>query len=247
MQTGKRTRHVLILGGTSLARAAAEAFHGQGDHVLTSLAGVTESPQKPKGELRVGGFGGVEGLAAFLKASQFDLVVDATHPFAVQISHHAVQACEAAGRDLVRLQAPAWNKQDGDDWFEVGSIANAVSSIETEARVMVTVGRKEIAPFFTRGDISGVARMISVPDVPVPAYWTMLLERPPYSLAQELDLMRAQQISVVVSKNAGGARVPKLDAARELRLPVIMVQRPDKPKVKSFADVASLATEITRL
>jgi len=240
MQSEKQTRHVLILGGTSLARAAAEALHARGDRVLTSLAGVTAAPQKPAGELRIGGFGGAAGLTDFLKASHFDLVVDATHPFAAQISSHAAEACSAAGVELVRLEAPAWKRQKGDEWFEVGSILNAVSALESGARAAVTVGRKEIAPFFTRGDVSGVARMISAPDVAVPAYWTLLLERPPFTLKQELELLRDYKIDVVVSKNAGGARVAKLDAARERGLPVIMVQRPEKPKVRTVASVEDL-------
>ena len=238
MQQGNRTRRVLILGGTSLARQAANALVEQGVSVVTSLAGVTPSPMLPKGEVRLGGFGGAAGLAEFIAARQFDLVVDATHPFAAQISRHAFEACSRV--KLVRLEAPAWKKQPGDDWMEVGSIANAVSSIDSGARVAVTVGRKEIAPFFTRGDIAGVARMISAPDVAAPAYWTLLLERPPFTLEQEMLLLRDHAIGVVVSKNAGGLRVAKLDAAAQLKLLVIMVQRPEKPSVEKIATVPEL-------
>jgi precorrin-6A/cobalt-precorrin-6A reductase len=235
-----RVKRVLILGGTKVARAAADALVSRGFSVMTSLAGVTSAPQLPKGEIRIGGFGGAAGLAAFLRGQKFDLVIDATHAFAAQMSGHAAQACAETDTPLLRLEEPAWLAQAGDDWLPVASVAEAVVSVPRAARVAVTVGRKEIAGFFARSDISGIARMIEPPAVQVPAAWQLLLERPPFSLASEVDLLRAGQVQVLVSKNAGGVRAAKLDAAAALGLRVIMVARPVQPPAATVASVAEL-------
>ena len=235
-----RVERILVLGGTGLAREAADALVMRGIHVVTSLAGVTRSPHLPKGEIRTGGFGGIEGLVAYLGAENFDCVVDATHPFAAQMAAHAAAACTRAGVKLLRLEQAPWQDQKGDQWRNVASVAAAVEAIAPEDKVAVTVGRKEIGAFFARTDLSGVARMIEPPDVDVPAAWELMLERPPFTLAAEIDLLRANQIQVLVSKNAGGARVTKLDAAAALGIPVVMVARPPKPVVDSVATVAEL-------
>jgi precorrin-6A/cobalt-precorrin-6A reductase len=235
-----RVERILILGGTGLAREAADALVMRGVHVVTSLAGVTRSPHLPKGEISTGGFGGVEGLVAYLKAQNFDCVVDATHPFAAQMAAHAAMACAEVGAKLLRLEQVPWQAQKGDHWRSVVSVAAAVEAIPHRAKVAVTVGRKEIGAFFARGDISGIARMIEPPGVTVPPQWELMLERPPFTLAAEIDLLRANQVQVLVSKNAGGARVAKLDAAAALSLPVIMVARPVKPMVDTVATVAEL-------
>ncbi len=231
---------ILILGGTGLAREAADALVMRGVHVVTSLAGVTRSPHLPQGEIRAGGFGGVDGLTAFLRADTFDCVVDATHPFAAQMAAHAAVACTRAGVKLLRLEPAPWQAQKGDQWRSVASVAAGVEAIPRGAKVAVTVGRKEIGAFFARADLSGIARMIEPPDVNVPEAWELMLERPPFTLAAEIDLLRANQVEILVSKNAGGARAAKLDAAAALSLPVIMVARPLKPVVDSVATVPEL-------
>ncbi len=233
-------RRVLILGGTGLARAAANALVAGGADVVSSLAGVTRHPHLPAGEIHRGGFGGVAGLVDYLRADKYDLVVDATHAFAAQMSAHAAAACGEVRCRLVRLQAPAWLPQPGDDWRSVSSIAEAVVALPRGAKVAVTVGRKEIVSFFARSDLSGIARMIEPPPKPGPDAWQVLLERPPFSLAEEIDLLRASDVAFLVSKNAGGARVAKLDAAAALALPVIMVTRPLKPDVATVAQVSEL-------
>ncbi|MDE2384682.1 MAG: cobalt-precorrin-6A reductase [Alphaproteobacteria bacterium] len=231
---------ILILGGTGLARQAADALVARGAHVVTSLAGVTRTPHLPKGEIRTGGFGGAEGLATYLRNNAFDWVVDATHPFAAQMPVHAALACAAAGVRLLRLEAPAWIAQAGDDWRMAPTIAAAVLALPSQSKAAVTVGRKEIGIFFARADLSGIARMIEPPEQAVPPTWQLLLERPPFSLAAEVDLLRAGNIQFLVSKNAGGPRVAKLDAAAALAIPVIMVQRPAKPVVPTAATVDEL-------
>ena len=231
---------ILILGGTGLAREAANILVPRVASVVTSLAGVTRTPHLPKGEIRVGGFGGTEGLAAFLRDEKIDLMIDATHPFAAQMSAHAHAACMIAGVKLIRLEARAWKPQKGDDWRDVGSAAQAVQALPQNANVAVTVGRKQIGAFFARSDLSGIARMIEPPDVEAPSRWQVLLERPPFTLESEIDLLRATDVQFLVSKNAGGPRVAKLDAAAALGLQVIMIVRPFKPPVASVENVTEL-------
>ena len=237
-------KRILILGGTGLARQAADALVEQGFDVTSSLAGVTHSPHLPKGKLISGGFGGVEGLQAYLKAAQFDLVVDVTHAFAAQMSAHAFAACNQVSVKLLRLEAPAWQRQAGEDWREVETVPAAVAALPKNAKVVVTVGRKEVGGFFARADLSGIARMIEPAEMPAPPNWQVMLERPPFTLEAEIDLLRSSQAEFLVSKNAGGARPAKLEAAAALVLPVIMVRRPFKPAVQTVENVAELLSAI---
>ena len=237
-------KRILILGGTGLARQAADALVEQGHDVTSSLAGVTHSPYLPKGKVRRGGFGGVEGLEAYLKAWQFNLVIDATHAFAAQMSAHAFTACNKLPVKLLRLEAPAWQRQAGEEWREVVSVPAAVEALPQNANVVVTVGRKEVGGFFARSDLSGIARMIEPAEMPAPPNWQVMLERPPFSLEAEIDLLRSSQAEFLVSKNAGGARPAKLGAAAALALPVIMVRRPFKPAVQTVENVYALLTAI---
>lgn len=242
---GKR---ILILGGTGEARALAPALIEAGFSVVTSLAGVTRQPLLPAGELRCGGFGGAAGLASYLRQEGTALVVDATHPFAAVMSSHAHLACRDAGVPLLRLERAAWQAGAGDRWTPVGSAAEAAAALPEAARALVTIGRKDIAPFLARQDVSGLARMIEHPALPLPSGWTLLCERPPFSVESERLLMRAHGIDCLVSKNAGGsATEAKLVAARELRIPVIMVQRPVKPEVQTFDMPTEVVSAARRL
>ena len=208
---------------------------------LTSLAGVTAKPSKIAGEVRSGGFGGVEGLREFISQESIALIVDAAHPFAAQISAHAVEAGTQAGVRVLRLERPPWEKQAGDDWVEVADIDGAVQAIPEGARVLLTIGRQEVAPFFARHNIHVMARMIEPPQVHVPAHAQILLARPPFSLEWECALMEEQRITVLVSKNSGGdATRPKTDAARDLGLQVIMIARPEKPSLATAPGVEDM-------
>lgn len=234
-------KRILVLGGTADARHLAEALLAAGYHSISSLAGVTTEPRLPPGEVRVGGFGGVAGLAAYLKREAIAAVVDASHPFALRISHHAVAAARVAGIACLRCERPPWPAQADDRWIEVSGLDRAVAALPASARPFVTVGRKEIGRFFARADLKGVARMIEPPSEAVPPGWTLLLERPPFAEQAELALMREHRISHLVSKNAGGeAARAKIAAARVLRLPVIMVARPAKPAATVVASPAEL-------
>ena len=235
------SKRVLILGGTSDARALASELIAAGYKTVSSLAGVTETPMMPKGEVRVGGFGGEEGLYAYLESGSFVAVADATHPFAAQISQHGFNAAKRAGIPYLRLEREPWQPAAGDHWIWVPNITGAVAALPSGARVLLTIGRKEIAPFLERSDMAGVARMIEKPPLELPPNWHLILARPPFCIEDERNLMANHRISHLVTKNAGGAQTEaKLLAARGLGLPVIMISRPAKPAGWVFATAAAL-------
>lgn len=239
---------ILILGGTRDARQIAAALLGDGYSVITSLAGVTENPVLPPGEVRRGGFGGVAGLAAYIGAEKISLVVDATHPFAAQMSAQAHEACLLTHVPLFRFERPAWVPGEGDRWSAVKSVDAAVNLLPSGARALVTIGRKEIGPFFARRDISGIARMIEPPPGEVPVGWEVLLERPPFTAESEAALMIRHGVTHLVTKNAGGdATEAKLVAARQLHIPVVMIARPVKPEATSFATEQALTEAVRRV
>ncbi len=230
-------KRILILGGTGEARALADQMVALGYDVTTSLAGVTEKPALPKGNIRIGGFGGTAGLARYLTAEAFDEIIDATHPFAAQISQHAFEASMATQTPMLRLAREAWAPQSGDRWIFAKDIAEARDLLPASAKVLLTLGRKEVSLFFDRKDLSGLARMIEPPQIAVPMSFKLVLQRPPFSLEEELSLLRANNVQYLLCKNSGGARAEKLDAARNLGIPVILVQRPKKPLVPSVDSV----------
>lgn len=233
---------ILILGGTAEARTlAARLADDKHFSTLASLAGRTSAPEEVAGELLTGGFGGVAGLRDFVTAKNIELIVDATHPFAARISANAAEASVQTGVMAFRLERPPWTQADGDRWTCVPDIEAAASEIPAGVRALVTVGRQEIAPFFARGDMHVVARMIEPPEIEVPAHVEIMLARPPFSQEQECALMTEKRIGVLVTKNSGGdATYAKIAAARALELPVIMVERPAKSPLKNAASVDAI-------
>lgn len=232
---------ILILAGTNDALLLANKLFAKGYDVTSSFAGVTANPILPKGKIRRGGFGGVDGLRKVLAEEKFDILVDATHPFAAVISRNAAEAHS----DVLRLERPAWIAQDGDCWIVVPDIPGAVEALPFEARVMLTIGRKEADAFTSRPDLSGVVRMIEAPDHALPKNWRRILQRPPFTLAGEIELMTLENITHLVTKNAGGAETAeKLAAARSLSIPVVMVARPFKSPVRTFDSVDAIAAYI---
>jgi precorrin-6A/cobalt-precorrin-6A reductase len=233
------TGQVVVLGGTGEARALAAALLAEGVDVLSSLAGRTADPVLPEGPVRVGGFGGAEGLAAWLAEHRPRAVVDATHPFAAQITASAATAAAAHGTPLLRLQRPGWNPGPGDDWRYVDSLAAAAEAVAGFASVFLTTGRQGVAAFAALpGRV--LVRAVDPPDSPLPAGATLLLDRGPFGVADELALMREHAVDVVVTKDSGGHLTEaKLTAARELGLPVVLVRRPPLPPgVETVATVA---------
>lgn len=240
-----RGRPVLILGGTAYARIIADALVEQGHDVVTSLAGVTRAPLLAKGRLRTGGFGGVAGLVDYIGSENIRMLIDATHPFAAIMSAHAVAAAAQTGVPLLRLERPAWQPRAGDRWISVNSMEEAAHVLPAGARVLVTTGRKGLTHVFARQDVAGVIRSIEPPDEALPAAWRLLLDRPPHTLASEMALLGAEHITHVLSKNAGGdATRAKLDAAREMAIPVVMIDRPQKPKAACFGSVDELLSAV---
>jgi precorrin-6A/cobalt-precorrin-6A reductase len=234
-------KRILVLGGTSDAITLAKELVRADFNVVTSLAGVTENPALPPGEMRVGGFGGEEGLYDYLKAEAIDAVADATHPFAAQISRHGFNASARAGIPYMRLERTAWTPLPADNWIAVPHMDLAVAVLPNAARVLLTIGRKEIATFFAREDLSGVARMIEKPAFDFPPNWQLLLARPPFDVEAERELLLACKTTHLVTKNAGGKlTVAKLIAARSLRIPVVMITRPAKPEAQCFGSASAL-------
>jgi precorrin-6A/cobalt-precorrin-6A reductase len=242
---GRRLLRVLILGGTAEARALAEALVGRAE-VLTSLAGAVAAPVRPPGEVRVGGFGGAAGLSAFLASWRPDVVVDATHPFAAQITAHAVEAVTDV--PLVVLQRPPWSPVPGDDWRSVPSVGAAAIAVRAmpEGCVFLTTGRREIAAFAQDHEHHYLVRCVSAPSGAVPLRTTLLLDRGPYTVDGELAVMTGNGVDVLVCKNSGGSMTAaKLVAARRLGVPVVMVERPPSPAgVLPVADVHSALTRL---
>jgi precorrin-6A/cobalt-precorrin-6A reductase len=233
---------VLILAGTGEAAALAEACARQdGLEVISSLAGRTAAPRALPGEVRVGGFGGVAGLEQLLRARAVDRLVDASHPFAVQISSHAAAACRAAGVPRLRLLRPPWPKQAGDRWHEVDTLAAAAALLpQLGQRAFLTVGHKELAVFAGLERVWFLVRTIE-PPAGVPLKRALCLQaRGPFALENELALLRRHRIDVLVTKASGGAATSaKLAAARSLGLPVIMVRRPPPPDGPVVSSVAA--------
>jgi precorrin-6A/cobalt-precorrin-6A reductase len=223
----RKSMNILILGGTAEARDLANRLVALGHAVTSSLAGRTQAPILPAGAVRVGGFGGASGLGAYLRSTGIARLVDATHPYAGTISRNAVVAAQESGVPLVRLMRPAWEQPDGADWTIVESAAEAATMLPEGADVLLTTGHTGLDAFFERSDCRFVVRLIEAPALPVPAQARLLQRRPPYGLAEEMDLLEREKITHLVSKNSGGAQtVAKLEAARRLGVKVIMIARP---------------------
>ena len=235
------TPRVLILGGTTEARRLAERLVGRADvDVVSSLAGRVASPRMPAGQVRVGGFGGATGLASWIDAHGIRAVIDATHPFAATISWNAATAAATSHVPLLALRRTAWVPGEGDRWFDATTLEDAALMLpELGRRHFLTVGRQGVSSFADVTDAWFLVRSVDPPEAPTPPRMELLLDRGPYSLETEIALMRGRRVDTVITKNSGGAATAaKLIGARELRLPVVMVQRPATPGgVPEVADV----------
>ena len=211
-----------------MARALAEA----GLDAVYSYAGRTGAPVAQPVPVRVGGFGGAEGLAAWLRAERISHVIDATHPFAAEISRNAALACAATETALCALERPAWAPGAGDRWVRVADVAAAVAALpEVPSRVFLAIGRQTLAPFAARPRHHYLLRLVDPPEGPLPLpRATAVIARGPFDVAGDTALLRDHAITHIVAKNAGGAGAEaKLHAARALGLPVILIDRPAAP------------------
>lgn len=224
---------VLILGGTGEAAALAKAL-AQHERIeaTVSLAGRTAKPATLPGRVRMGGFGGIDGLMRYLRDERIDLVIDATHPFAAHMGNNAALAAAELRVPLLRLERPAWVRRRGDRWIDVDSVRTAARvTSDYGARVFLTVGRQELRPFEHAKDTWFLVRLVEAPAEPLPLErHEIILARGPFAEAEEEALMRAHAIDLVVAKNSGGeATYGKIAAARRLGLRVVMVHRPARP------------------
>src|SRR5215468_4679827 len=226
-------RRILILGGTTeAAQLARAAERHRGLTVISSLAGRTRDPAPLPGATRSGGFGGIEGLIRFIREERIDVVVDATHPYAEQISRHAVVASRSTSVPLVRLERPPWPRQPGDRWALVDSVAEAARVCQDYGRrAFLTVGGKELQAFANLERMWFLVRLVDPPLEPLPLlHCQVVTGRGPFTTEDERKLLQQHRIDMIVAKNSGGdATYGKIAAARALGLPVILVRRPVPP------------------
>ncbi|MBZ9658020.1 cobalt-precorrin-6A reductase [Mesorhizobium sp. ESP-6-4] len=242
------THRILILGGTTEARQLAGKLARRDDFSVTlSLAGRTESPVAQGVPVRVGGFGGADGLAAHLREEHVDLLIDATHPYAARISANAAEAAAQAGVPVLALRRPGWEPVAGDRWTLVDSVTEAAKALgEAPRRVFLAIGRQEAGAFeaaprhrYLIRSVDPVEPELAVPDA------LYLLARGPFPEADERALLEKYSIDAVVSKNSGGeATYGKIAAARALGIEVIMIRRPRLPIVPSTETVDALAAKV---
>ncbi len=226
---------ILILGGTMEGRRLAQRLAGDRRYrVELSLAGRTRNPIDHPVPVRVGGFGGAEGLARYLREGQVAMLIDATHPYAARISANAMEAASMAGVPLVALRRPPWQRQTGDRWLEVPGVADAVTALGSEPRrVFLTLGRQELAPFEAAPQHHYLVRSVDPVEPPLSVpHATYLTDRGPFEEASETSLLRKYGIQMIVAKNSGGtASYGKIAAARSLGIGVVLIRRPVLPEV----------------
>ncbi|MBF5006287.1 cobalt-precorrin-6A reductase [Diaphorobacter caeni] len=225
---------VLLLGGTFDAHVLSNRLHAAGISGIYSFAGATQSRREQALPTRVGGFGGIDGLTKYLQAHRISHVIDATHPFAAQMSRHAIEACKALGIPLLSMERPAWQAMADDQWTHVPDMEAAAKALQSQHRhVFLAIGRKQLPVFVPLSELHHfVLRVVDEPQAPLlPAPHELIVARGPFQLQDELALLRTHAIDCIVSKNAGGQDTyAKIEAARQLRLPVIMVNRPSLPE-----------------
>jgi precorrin-6A/cobalt-precorrin-6A reductase len=225
---------VLILAGTQEARALAEALHDAHPElwVMSSLAGITAAANPLPGEMRVGGFGGADGLAAYIKDNAIALVVDATHPFAERITANALAACAQTHTPYLRLDRPQWVlPEDADIVFVPDAVEAARLVARTSSAALLTIGRKDLAAFQGIDKVKLVVRMIEPPSASETLDGaTYVIARPPFTVESELALLRAHGIDTLVTKASGGdATRAKLDAAARIGVRIVILRRPPPP------------------
>ncbi|MEM9429750.1 MAG: precorrin-6A/cobalt-precorrin-6A reductase [Pseudomonadota bacterium] len=233
---------IALLAGTEEARLAAAALRLQGRRVIASLAGATRAPLKLGVATRIGGFGGVDGLTEWLRAAEICALLDATHPFATEISANATSAAAAAECPALALRRPPWQPGPNDVWDVVPDLERGVDALPTGARAFLALGSGGHAPFLRRKDVALTLRALARPPG-LPRHVSLLETPPSHSRADEVETLRRLGITHLVARNAGGRLGrAKIDAARSLGLPVIMIDRPPPPAMPSVPTVEAALT-----
>lgn len=239
---------VLILGGTAEARTLAAELSRREVPYVSSLAGRVSRPALPVGPVRIGGFGGVDGLVRYLAEQQIGAVVDATHPFAAQISARAAAATRRYGCPLWRLERPSWaDHPAAGSWRWVPDTSSVLVAADPYARPFLTTGRQTLADYLPWRDREVLVRVVDPPTLPWPPRWQLITARGPYDQAREQAIMVGHRTDVLITKDSGGTHtVGKLDAAAELGVPVVIISRPQPPPgVPVLPDVATVLAALT--
>jgi precorrin-6A/cobalt-precorrin-6A reductase len=250
---GSATMRALLLGGTGDANTLAETLVRARLDAIYSYAGRTQFPLPHALPTRIGGFGGAAGLADYIRQERITHVIDATHPFAAEMSRHSVEACATTSTPLIALERAPWVRMPGDNWIEVPDIDAAVTNLpDASAHVFLAIGRQHIAPFAAKPQHSYTLRFVDAPDgaLPLPNA-EVIVSRGPFTAEGDRELMASRRIDILVARNSGGngARA-KIDAARELGIPVIMIARPalpERPRVESIEEVMAWLGHDARL
>jgi precorrin-6A/cobalt-precorrin-6A reductase len=250
---GSTMMRALLLGGTGDANALAHALARARIDAVYSYAGRTQIPLGHTLPTRIGGFGGSAGLADYIRQQGITHVIDATHPFAAEMSRHAVEACAETNTPLIALERLPWTRAAGDNWTEVADIDASVAALpDAPARVFLAIGRQHIAPFAAKPQHSYMLRFVDAPGgtLPLPNA-EVIVSRGPFTPDGDRELMTSRRIDILVARNSGGSGArAKIDAARELGIPVIMIVRPglpERPRVESAADVMAWLGHDARL
>ena len=222
---------ILILGGTNEANKLANTISNTFSNVdvITSLAGQTKKPREIHGKVRVGGFGGANGLSDYIKSENIKLVVDMTHPFAEKISHNALTACRISQTERMVFSRPKWELPQGAKWQSVNNMSEAANSIQQKfKKVFITTGNKNLHVFEGFKNTWFLIRLIEKPSSPIKIKnFELILDRPPYNSQKERSLLIKNEIDCIISKNSGGTLTkPKIDVALELKIPIILIKRP---------------------
>jgi len=243
-------QRILILGGTGEGTELAARLASRKDLAsIYSFAGRVTRPRSPEGAVRVGGFGGIEGLISYLLTENIMAVVDATHPFSVRISRNVELACARLRLPLIAFTRPAWLQRKDDQWHEVATFEDAAKAVDgRNGRVLLSIGRQEVGSFTACNDAWFLIRAIEEPTGKLPRHYQILLQRGPFDLKEELQLLRDYSIDYIVSKNSGGSGTyTKIEAARLLGIPVVMVKRPAKHTVPVVETVDEVVSELAEL
>lgn len=230
---------ILVLGGTREARQLADHLYNNGKDVIESLAGATQALESRNHVVRTGGFGGVSGLVYYIRRENVSCIIDATHPYASQIGWNAAKAATETNIPIIRYERPAWVKPYDGVWFSVPSIEESAQALPKDARVFLSVGGQSLAPFAACQDVWFLYRSIDPAKISLAGY--ELNERPPFTVEHETSLMEQYKISHLVTKNSGGsATYSKIIAATNLKIPIIVIERPVRPVL----EIASTSDQV---